>query len=79
MVDKQHRNQKELMQFQKDLLRVPEVAPAEKDFFELLADGLDANARFQSGVRQLQTTDPGTQADGLRKISGAVRQTSPTK
>jgi hypothetical protein len=79
MVDKQLRNQKELMQYQQELSRPAPVAPAEKDYLELLADGLEANAKFQSGVRQLQSPDTAVQADGVRKLNGAIKQASPSR
>lgn len=79
MVDKQHQNQKELMQSQQNPVRFPATAPVEKDFLEQLADGLEANASFQKGFHQLQSTDTAVQADGLRKMNTAIRQASPPK
>ncbi len=80
MVDQQHRHQKELLQYQQELAR-PALGPEppEKDFFDLWADGLDASARLNQGVRQLRSTDAQVQADGLRNVGGAVRQMTPRK
>ena len=80
MVEQQHRNQKDLLQYQQGLARpAPGPEPAEKDFFDLWADSLESSARLNQGVRQLKSTDAQVQADGLRNIGGAVRQMAPRK
>jgi len=79
MLDKQHQHQLDLIKMDKCFTEGPAPVVVGKDWFEQLADGMDACTSFEKGVKQLQSTDRTVQADGLRKISGAMRQASPVK